>query len=68
MPGSGWHPGRTSVPVGTSSEDLPLTGAFAVTGERRELRSSERSFASAVDVTAVDAKPRISAGVAVPRS
>ncbi|QNG38803.1 beta-glucosidase [Geodermatophilaceae bacterium NBWT11] len=45
-------PGRTEVFVGTSSEDLPLTGSFAVTGERTELRSSERSFFSGVEVTA----------------
>ena len=41
-------PGRTEVFVGTSSQDLPLTGSFDVTGPRRVLRSSERSFFPAV--------------------
>ena len=41
-------PGHTDVFIGTNSDDHALTGAFDVTGEPRELKSSERSFFSDV--------------------
>jgi beta-glucosidase-like glycosyl hydrolase len=50
--------GRVEIFVGTSSSDFPLTGAFAVTGDRRPLKSSERSFFSTV---AIDTLAPISA-------
>ncbi|WP_405475937.1 glycoside hydrolase family 3 N-terminal domain-containing protein [Paenarthrobacter ilicis] len=43
-------PGTTNVFIGTNSDDHALTGSFEVTGERRELRSSDRSFFSDVTV------------------
>jgi beta-glucosidase-like glycosyl hydrolase len=46
-------PGRTHVYVGTSSDDRTLTGEFAVTGDSRPLKSSERSFFSATETVAV---------------
>jgi beta-glucosidase len=35
------EPGRVQVMVGSSSEDIRLTGSFEITGERRLLRRSD---------------------------
>lgn len=41
-------PGHTDLFIGSHSDDHALSGAFEVTGEPRELKSSERSFFSKV--------------------
>ncbi len=46
-------PGTPTVFVGTNSDDHALCGSFEVTGASRELRSSERSFFSTVDLESV---------------
>ncbi len=41
-------PGVTSVFIGSNSDDHAVEGSFRVTGDALELKSSERSFFSAV--------------------
>ncbi|UCD58253.1 MAG: glycoside hydrolase family 3 C-terminal domain-containing protein, partial [Candidatus Hydrogenedentota bacterium] len=44
------EPGTTEVMIGSSSDDVRLTGEFEITGEKTDIRAT-KTFFSAVDVT-----------------